>query len=589
MTRHAWILLLLFALTTPATQAKESDKINWRDNLDASLFSEARDSNRFVLLNLEAVWCHWCHVMDDKTYSNDKVADTLSKKYIAVRIDHDARPDLAQRYRRYGWPATIIFDGSGQEIVKRAGFISPENFQRLLNAVVDDPSPEAAARLVQVEQFNESPLLADEIRQTLLNKRNRNYDASNGGLKSNQKFLDADSVEYNLTLAMEDEEANQRVQQTLDAAIRLIDPVWGGAYQYSTFGDWEHPHFEKIMVTQARYIRIYSLAYATLGNPNYLDAANAIRSYMKRFMTDSAGAFYTSQDADLIQGKKGHSFFALNDADRMAQGVPRIDKNIYAQENGRMIEALATLYELSGDESALNEALAAANWIIKHRSLDGGGFAHGENDQAGPYLGDSLSMGRAALQLYRATADRYWLNKATSAAVFIGEHFTQEKAGFVSAVANNGPIQPVPHLDENISATRFFNLLAQYSGDQRFKKLAAHGMKYIATPDIATRRIDESGILLADRETANDPAHYTIIGAKSNVAAKAMYAEARSQPGWYKRIEWWDTTEGPLPNPDVKYPVLDKASGFVCTNGRCSLPAFDQVKYRELITLLEDG
>jgi uncharacterized protein YyaL (SSP411 family) len=86
----------------------------------ADVFARAKREDRFVLLDLEAVWCHWCHVMDAITYQNPAAVALLKSKYIAVKVDQDSRPDLASRYEDYGWPATIVFDRDGGEIVKRA-------------------------------------------------------------------------------------------------------------------------------------------------------------------------------------------------------------------------------------------------------------------------------------------------------------------------------------------------------------------------------------------------------------------------------------------------------------------------------------
>ena len=111
-------------------------------------------------------------------------------------------------------------------------------------------------------------------------------------------------------------------------------------------------------------------------------------------------------------------------------------------------------------------------------------------------------------------------------------------------------------------------------------------MRYLATAKVATRRIEEGGILLTALELSKDPAHFTIIGSKDDPVAGDLYDIAVTEPGWYKRIEWWDLGEGPLPNPDVQYPTFDKAAAFVCTDGRCSVPAFAPDQYHELISRL---
>ena len=101
--------LLLALLTGAATASSAGDKgLVWED-WSPELFARAQAEQRFVILDLEAVWCHWCHVMEETTYADGKVVDLLKAKYIAVRADQDANPDLSNRYGDWGWPATIVF------------------------------------------------------------------------------------------------------------------------------------------------------------------------------------------------------------------------------------------------------------------------------------------------------------------------------------------------------------------------------------------------------------------------------------------------------------------------------------------------
>lgn len=549
-------------------------------------FTQAKAEKRYVFLYLEAVWCHWCHVMQNETFSQPAVQQALKRNYIAIKVDHDANPLLATRYRDFGWPALIFFAPDGTEIVKRAGYIGPEDFQRLLAAIVKDPSPEETnvARTSPIAGRHE---LNAEQRQRLLKFHERDYDNKLGGLNTAQKFIDRDSVEYAIVHANNPAET-RKAQQTLDAARALIDPVWGGAYQYSTGGDWAHPHYEKIMRVQAGYLRIYSQAYALWQRKEDLQSARAIRDYLKNFLRSPEGAFYVSQDADLVQGQKSHSYFKLDDAGRRQLGMPRIDKQIYADANGLAIEALLKYYEATGDAETLNLALTAAQWISKHRSMNGGGYRHGSAKSKTPYLSDNLAMGRAYLALYRATGERQWLARSVSTANFITRSFRAKTAGFIPGLAQQVPIVPLPDLADNISVARYFNLLSHYQGDSRFKAQALHAMKYLS---VAERQLDfeEAGILLADEELASEPAHFTIVAPFNDPTARALYAVALRAPGSYKRVEWWDPAHGPLANASITYPRLPKPAAFICAAGRCSVPSFAPEDYAKRIAATTGG
>ena len=576
----ALILVLCSSIAFAQTAAKQSSAsgsqpawVSWSDDV----FKQAKAENRFVLLDLEAVWCHWCHVMDENTYKDSRVNRLLGSRYIAVKVDQDSRPDLSNRYEDYGWPATVVFNGDGKEIVKRQGYLDPDEMASMLQAIIDDPTPGPSVKAEVKISFSENPMLAATAREALKRAYQAQYDGKQGGWGFADKFLDADSVEYALLLARTgDKDADQKAQATLRLQQKHnIDPVWGGVYQYSAEGDWVHPHFEKIASIQANDLRIYSLAYAQCQDPEDLRAAQDIHRFLVNFMMSPDGAFYVSQDADLIEGHHSADYFALNDADRRKQGIPRVDRHIYARENGWIIDSLAALYAATGDDTYLNEGIRAANWVVLHRRLPSGGFTHDAKDPAGPYLGDNISMARAFESLYTVTGDRQWLKNSQQTMDFIAKNFTtRDIPGYVtSKVATDSAYRPHPQRDENILLVRTANLLYHYTGNSEYTKMAAQAMRYIGTPQIA-RTFPAAGVLLADYEFTHPPVHLAVVGHKGDPAALALFVSALRLPSGYKRVEWWDNREGPLPHPEVEYPVQDKAAAFVCTDRSCSKPIF---------------
>src|SRR5271165_3730171 len=114
-------ILLAFVLLPFTRALAEDNGIKWQPWSD-SVFAQAKREGRFVLLDLGTVWCH---VMEEVTYRDPAVIDLVGRRYLAVRVDADARPDLSNRYEDYGWPATIVFNNDGSEIVKRRGYLPP--------------------------------------------------------------------------------------------------------------------------------------------------------------------------------------------------------------------------------------------------------------------------------------------------------------------------------------------------------------------------------------------------------------------------------------------------------------------------------
>ncbi len=583
--------IILLGGASPADTIETASKkpaIAWQPWSD-SIFEQAAREHKFVLLDLQAVWCHWCHVMDEKTYSDPKVIALIESHYIAVRVDQDSRPDLANRYQDYGWPATVVFNSDASEIVKRQGYIPPEQMASMLQAIIIDPTPGPSVVNSKPIAWSGSTSLADPA--ALRKQLDSGYDAKLGGWGTVQKFLNWDNVEYCLVQAQAgDRDSERMAKQTLDAQLKLVDPVWGGVDQYSVEGDWDHPHFEKIMQMQAENMRVYANAYALWKDPVYLQTAQGIYHYVREFLTSPEGVVYTSQDADLIPGEHAADYFKLNDAERRKLGVPRVDQHIYSRENGWFIEALTTLYAVTCDARYRDEAASAGEWIIRHRAIEGGGFWHGD-EKSGPIsLGDTLAMGRAFLGLYTITGNQAWLERAEPSVTFIDAHFAFQINGksVGYATAANEPasnhFKPEPDFDENVSLARFANLLFHYTDNARDQQIAETALHYSGAPDIAQLRLSSvGGLFLAEAEVANDPLHLAIVGNKNDATSRKLFETALAFPYVYKQVEVIDRSEkSSIPDADI-YPQMPKTAAYVCTNHACSLPVFDEKHLAEML------
>jgi len=572
------LLLALLAWALPAPAAPEP-QIPWHREWSPAVFAQAAREHRFVLLDLHAVWCHWCHVMDEKTYSNPAVAALIGKRYLPVSVDADSDPALASRYGDWGWPATIVLAADGTEIVKRRGFIPPEQMASLLQAIIDDPTPGPSVQ-------KPPPLAAPAGSAALAAQRaafrkayEDAYDSRYGGWGSGQKFIDAPTMEYTFALVIDqrDAQAEQRARQTLDANLKILDPVWGGVFQYSESIDWASPHFEKLMAFQADDLRLYSEAYARWRDPSYLAAATELERYMVTSLRSPDGAFYVSQDADLSTSVGGHQYYALDDTARRRLGTPRIDSHQYARENGWAIRALCKDSDVTGNTDALAAARRAADWVLARRALPGGGFRHDEKDPGGPFLDDTLAMGEAFVALYRSTGERRWLTAAHDSMDFLDRQFRDPRGGYRSAPAPAHAVgvfrEPARTVEQNAQVARFANLLNRYTADQRYARDAVHAMKFVNSAAAPAQL--HTDVLEADRELANAPIHITVVGGKQDPASQALHAAALRFPAGYLQVDWWDKSEGPLPNPEIQYPQLRRAAAFACTQSTCSNPVYE--------------
>ena len=584
---------LVLVLVLLAGAARAETTLPWA-KWSPALFDRAAREDKYILLHMAAVWCHWCHVMERTTYRDPAIQKTILDKFIAVRVDQDSDPELSYRYEDWGWPATIMLDKDGNEILKRRGYIPPELFAKLLAAVIEDPSA-LPSHAVGATVDPDAVGLADNRRartEALLLKA---YDRQHGGLGQVQRFVHGDTLEW----ALERGRPLQRnadietwrdvANRTLAGARRIIDPVWGGMFQYSDKVDWSGPHFEKLLNVQRDAMRAYVLAWQIGHDEADLKAARDIGRWLMDFMRSDTGAFFTSQDADVSHGEHGDAFYAKSDAERRAGAQPPIDRNAYARENGWAVATLAALYDVTGERALLDAATKAFDWVLVNRRTPNGGFGHGRAADDDTHLGDTLAMAEAALALYRSTAERRYLGLAQSFAEVIARDH-RDQSGFMVRRPEPGAkgvlAKPVKQIDENVATTRLFNLLARNTGRKDFRELAEHGMRYLIA--LAADDLVVPGALLADRELSREPAHVTIVGAKDDPAAQALYTAARQYPTRYLRIEWLDRREGPLPAADVEYPELPEAAAFACANGACSVPVLTPGEVARIVNKVDD-
>jgi len=595
------ILVLLLSglqISNLYTIAAEPD-IKWQD-FNPQSFKQAQQEKKLLLLDLEALWCHWCHVMDQKTYHNSQVIQSINEHFVPIRVDQDTRPDLANRFRDYGWPATIIFSAEGTALAKRSGYLEAKEMKAFLDKVSMNPIAEkddAENSTINIASTN-SDVKADlkhlppELKQSLKNEYLSLYDKAQGSWgQGQQKFIDGVSIEEAIYRAQQgDTDAKHMALQTLDQERHLIDPIWGGASQYSTGGIWTNPHPEKLMSVQADALKAYALAYSEWKRPEDLKSTQLISNYLSTFLRDEkTGAFFVSQDADVTGGIDNKDYYKLSDTERRKIGIPQIDRHIYARENGWAIEALSNTYQMTQDDDSLEAALKAAVWIMSHRQRSDGGYTHGAVIPSQPlYLGDNLAMGQAFLSLYISTGDKSWLQEAINTANFIDNQFRKDnQPGYWTTEVQKTDISPYMDRDENLQLARWSHLLAQVSGRKEPQQMAENALKAIAQNPTLAESSFPALPLLADDELDQAPLHITIIGAKSDPLSLKLFKAAIAYPTYFKRVDWWDKTEGPMVNPDVVYPPRKTAAAYICTNNRCSFPIEVPALLRERIDSLK--
>ena len=302
--------------------------IDWHE-WGAEAFAKAERENKPVLLDIGAVWCHWCHVMDRESYENAATAEVINEHFVAVKVDRDERPDVDTRYQaavstisgQGGWPLTAFLTPEGKPYFGGTYF-PPEDrygrpsFQRVLLTMADafhnqraDVNESADGVMLAIEE-NESfsgragnpgsPLL-----EKLIDSAVQQFDERNGGFGSQPKFPHSAAIDLLIDAASRGgdlaDPARNVVTVTLHkmAAGGIHDQLAGGFHRYSVDERWIVPHFEKMAYDNSELLKNYVHAFQSFAVPEFARVAKGILRWMDEVLSDREhGGFYASQDAD---------------------------------------------------------------------------------------------------------------------------------------------------------------------------------------------------------------------------------------------------------------------------------------------------
>ncbi|HEY7505441.1 MAG TPA: thioredoxin domain-containing protein [Gemmatimonadales bacterium] len=298
-------------------------------------FAAARSQDRPVLLDIGAVWCHWCHVMDGESYEDPGIARYLNEHFVCIKVDRDERPDVDARYQRAvqaftrqgGWPLTAFLTPDG-DVFYGGTYFPPESkygqpgFRTVLASVLDAyrsrrgqvEAQAQAIRNVLHTHLDEStpgeasPGLLKEAADHIA----RLFDPLNGGFGSQPKFPHPGAITFLLYRWHEqpDERTREIIDRTLQGMARggMHDQLGGGFHRYSVDAKWIVPHFEKMSYDNSELLKAYLDAYAAFGTEEYADVARGIVRWVREIASDSEAGYAASQDADVGLDDDGDYF-----------------------------------------------------------------------------------------------------------------------------------------------------------------------------------------------------------------------------------------------------------------------------------------
>jgi uncharacterized protein YyaL (SSP411 family) len=325
---------------SPYLRSASRQPIDWRE-WGEEAFAAARAADKPILLDIGAVWCHWCHVIDRESYENPAIADLINQFYIPVKVDRDERPDVDSRYQsaisaisgQGGWPLTAFLTPDGKPFFGGTYFppddaMGRPGFKRILSGIAEayksrradvDSSAKALEEAVaKAEVFQGARGTFDiGIVDSVIESTVSMFDERNGGFGQQPKFPHASAVD----LLLETYQA-QRIPKLLQVAERTLeamakggvyDQIAGGFHRYSVDERWCVPHFEKMSYDNSELLRNYLHGILVTRDSAlrelYTQTANGIVTWVNSTLSDQTnGGFYGSQDADQTLGDDGDYF-----------------------------------------------------------------------------------------------------------------------------------------------------------------------------------------------------------------------------------------------------------------------------------------
>ena len=540
-------------------------------------FTKAQEEDKPVLLSISAVWCYWCHVMDDDAYSDPEVQDLLNEHFVTIRVDNDHRPDINARYNVGGWPTTAFLTGHGG-LIGGATYLPPEQLISMITEFAeayknDRPTlytqardllntrKDHAQRFVASSQLEES--MTDRVSRIVVGS----YDATNGGFGSEPKFPNPSILRFlnhQYRTTGEDFFASMLIK-TLDSLSdgQVHDSSDGGFFRHCAQADWTQPQYEKMLEDNLRLAREFLDASILLDRPKYRETAKQTFDYLLEHLYDPAvPGFRGSQGA--------HSdYFSLSPDQRTADARPESDPSCYASNNGLAVTVLLDAAWKLGDLSLQTKALQTLETLDS--AARSGSFSHVYSEQGSSdvpaFFTDWVWLLTALVQAHGNTAAEGYLERAVAVAQIMVDGFFDQKAGGFFDIED----QPdgIGHLQikekvlaDNTVAAQALIRLHQTTRNADYRQIAE------ATLSAFVETFREQGEFAADYGLTvhllnNDLVEVTVEGKPEDAGCQALLAAA---------------VRLPQPNLDIKTIVAvdgdSVARAHVCLDTVC-LPPVD--------------
>ena len=580
------------------------EAIAWRD-WNENAFEDAKAEGKPILLTLGATWCHWCHVMDQTSYSDERVIGLVNSRFIPVRVDVDQRPDISLRYNQGGFPSVAFLTGSGEFITGRP-YTPPDEMALLLEQVLEQASSGEIAAQDRYPSERTSPpgqAVANASVDAVLARLLELYDAEFGGFGLEPKQPPWEALQF-LTARYShtgDRGVLGMVETTLLGMWHgIYDRNEQGFFRYSVSRDWKVPHYEKMLVSNASLALAYLEAVQITGKAIYRTASEGILQYLiNTLFSPGAGLFFASQDAD-------EPYYQMSWKDRDATEAPPVDRTFYAGWNALAAHALLGAANVLGTATYRQIGADVLEKLWKESWNSEGGLCRraGESNDTTPVLADQVYFLQALLSLYQCTGLPDHLRRAIEVADVVERRFgapgggcfdTVPPASFEAAFLPRE--QPVM---DNARWAEALLTLSHLTGDLKYSERAAAalnifegvvpGKVYLGGHPSRRMEEDEEALFLpagaawgrARDMLTRGPVSLVLVGDASSAAYRRLHRAALRIYAPHRIVQPLDSGRDGERIRELGFPSDRDAALYACFGDRCLAPITTPQGIREL-------
>ena len=552
--------------------AGSSPRIDWRP-WGRAAFDEAVRRDRPVLLNLTAVWCWWCRVMEENAFADPERAALLNDEFVPVRVDVDRLPHVQERYIAGGWPTNAFLTPTG-EVLWAGTYVEPDEFDNVARGVLTAWRDRRSELALEVERRRKAldaarsrqpamALVRREAADDVVSGARHAFDARNGGFGEAPKFPYPDAIDLLLTEALltRDESFLDMAERTLDGMLagELWDEADGGFFRYALRGDWTEPRREKLLEPNATLLRAFAVGAAVRGRADWRQRALDTVAWVERTLAGEDGLCSAAQLAE-------DEYWGLDAAARRRATPPAADATLYAASNAywirSLVEAGARLGELEwvrrGERAltVLLQRFAAPDDLLFHF------IAPGEAAAGRGLLIDVLEAARACVAMAQAGGSDAFLAQARRLTGGMQRALWAENGGFYDHAPSPDDVAALRYRDRpfeaNSDAARLLLDLYHATGERSYRALAERVLA-VLSPLAGRYEIAGAAFALGVEEFFQPPLTVVLVGAPADSAALRAAAFRLPEPN----LRVWTLAGGGRLDGRV-FPATPSPAVYVC-------------------------